>query len=156
LDYDLSLENITMKFSITSLTCILVLALSAIVRAEIYQSKDADGNPVFTDTPSAGAEKVDLPQENIADAVEVPPEAEAAKASGSPSTFKKTTGHGKVIVIPNSRNERLERELAADRPREVGDNPTAEEMERREEARTGEYVDEEGNTVRVEHRGHAK
>jgi len=135
-----------MKFSITTLTCILVMALSAIARAEIYESKDADGNPVFTDTPTAGAEKVDLPQENIADSVEVPPEAEAAKASVSPSTSKETTGHGNVIVIPNSRNERLERELAADRPHEVleaeeryevGDNPTAEEMERREEAKRG-------------------
>ena len=151
-----------MKFSITTLTCILVMALSAIARAEIYESKDADGNPVFTDIPTAGAEKVDLPQENIADSVEVPPEAEAAKASVRPSTSRETTGHGNVVVIPDSRNERLERELAADMPHEVleaeeryevGDNPTAEEMERREEAKKGEYIDEEGNTVRVEHRG---
>lgn len=154
-----------MKFSITTLTCILVMALSAIARAEVFESKDADGNPVFTDTPAAGAEKVDVPQENIADSVEVSPEAEAAKASVSPSTSKETTGQGNVVVIPNSRNERLERELAADRPHEVleaeeryevGDNPTAEEMERREEAKTGEYIDEEGNTVSVEHRGHAR
>jgi hypothetical protein len=70
-----------------------------------------------------------------------------------------------VVVIPNSRNEKVEREAAADRPHEVleaekrhevGDNPTAGEMERREEAKEGEYIDEEGNTVRVEHQGHAK
>ena len=154
-----------MKFSMTSLTCILVMALSGAVWAEIYESKDAEGNPVFTDTPAAGAEKVDLPQENIADAVEVPPGAEAAEASGSNSPANATEGPGKVVVIPDSRNEQLERELAADKPHEVleaeqryevGDNPTAEEMERREEAREGEYIDEHGNTVRVEHRGHAK
>ena len=154
-----------MKFSMTSLTCILVMALSGAVWAEIYESKDAEGNPVFTDTPAAGADKVDLPQENIADAVEVPPGAEAAEASGSHSPANAAEGHGNVVVIPDSRNEQLERELAADKPHEVleaeqryevGDNPTAEEMERREEAREGEYVDENGNTVRVEHRGHAK
>jgi hypothetical protein len=154
-----------MKFSITTLTCVLVMALSVIARADIYESKDAEGNPVFTDTPTTGVvEKIDLPQENIADSVKVPPEAEAAKTSVSRST-KETTGHGNVIVIPDSRNERLERELAADRPHEVleaekryevGDNPTAEEMERREAAKEGEYIDEEGNTVRVEHRGHAR
>jgi hypothetical protein len=155
-----------MKFSITTLTCVLVMALSVIARADIYESKDAEGNPVFTDTPTTGVvEKIDLPQENIADSVKVPPEAEAAKTSVSPSTAKETTGHGNVIVIPDSRNEQLERELAADRPHEVleaekryevGDNPTAEEMERREAAKEGEYIDEEGNTVRVEHRGHAR
>jgi hypothetical protein len=154
-----------MKFSMTSLTCILVMALSGAVRAEVYKSKDAEGSPVFTDTPAAGAEKVDLPQENIADAVKVPPGAEAAEASGSHSPVNAAEGHGNVVVIPDSRNEQLDRELAADKPHEVleaeqryevGDNPTPEEMERREQARKGEYIDENGNTVRVQHRGHAK
>jgi hypothetical protein len=159
------MENITMKLSITCLACILAMALSMVVRAEIYESKDSEGKPVFTDTPTAGAEKVVLPQENIADAVEVPPAAKAieAPAPGISSTSKETAGHSDVVVVPDSRNERLESELAADRPHEVleaekpyevGDNPSAEELERREQAREGEYIDEEGNTVRVEHRGH--
>jgi hypothetical protein len=154
-----------MKFSMTSLTCILVMAMSGVVRAEVYESKDAEGSPVFTDTPAAGAEKVDLPQENIADAVKMPPGAEAAEASGSHSPANAAEGHGNVVVIPDSRNEQLDRELAADKPHEVleaqqryevGDNPTAEEVQRREQAKKGEYIDENGNTVIVRHRGHAK
>ena len=154
-----------MKLWITSLACMLAMALSTAVRAEIYESKDSEGKPVFTDTPTGGAEKVVLPQENIADAVEVPPEARAAEApaTGIPPDNKGSTGHGDVVVVPDSRNERLDSELAADRPHEVleaekryevGDNPSAEEIERREQAREGEYIDEEGNAVRVEHRGH--
>ena len=154
-----------MKFSMTSLTCMLAMALSGAVRAEVYESKDAEGNPVFTDSPKAGAEKVDLPQENIADAVKVPPGAEAAEAPDSHSPVNAVEGHGNVVVIPDSRNEQLEAELAADKPHEVldaeqryevGDNPTAEEVQRREQAKKGEYIDENGNTVRVQHRGHAK
>jgi hypothetical protein len=160
----LSQENITMKFSIRSLAFILAMALSTVVQAEIYESKDSEGKPVFTDTPTAGAEKVVLPQENIADAVEVPPAAKALEAA-APDTpaSKEATGHSDVVVVPDSRNERLESELAADRPHEVleadkryevGDNPSAEELERREQAREGTYIDQEGNAVRVEHKGH--
>ena len=154
-----------MKFSITTLACTLVVAFSATAQAEIYESKDAEGNPVFTDTPTAGAEKVDLPQENIAESVELTPEAEAAKASVSSSSSREVTGQGTVVEIPNARNEELERALAEDRPHEVldaekryeaGDNPTAEEIERREAAKKGEYIDKHGNTVRVQHRGHAR
>jgi len=153
-----------MKLWITSLACIQAMALSTALRADIYQSKDSDGKPVFTDTPTAGAEKVVLPQENIADSVEVPPAAAVAEApsTGLPAADKETTEHGDVVVVPDSRNERLKSELAADRPHEVleaeqryevGDNPTAEELKRREQARKGEYIDGDGNTVRVEHRG---
>ena len=141
-----------MKLWITSFICALAMALSTAVRAEIYENKDSEGKPVFTDTPTAGAEKVVLPQGNIADAVEVPPAAS-----------KQVKEHGDVIVVPDSRNERLDSEFAADMPHEVleaekryevGDNPSAEELKRREQAREGEYIDKEGNAVRVEHRGH--
>ena len=150
-----------MKFPITSLACVMTMALSWNVHAEIYKSEDAQGNPVFTDTPTAAAEKVDLPQENIADAVEVPSEHKSIEA---PDAVTEAAGQGDVVVIPNSRNEQLEKEVAADRPHEVldaeeryevGDTPSAEEIKRREEAKSGEYIDENGNTVRVEHRGHA-
>ena len=153
-----------MKFSILSLASLLIMALSWNVSAEIYESKDAQGNTVFTDTPTAGAEQVDLPQENIADAVKVPPQSEAMEAPATPTTAADNAGRSNVVEIPNSRSEQLEREIAADRPHEVldaekryevGDTPSAEELERREEARQGEYIDEDGNTMRVEHRGHA-
>ena len=153
-----------MKFSIMPLTCFLIMAFSWNVCAEVYESKDAQGNPVFTDMPTAGVEKVDLPTENIADAVKVPPEPEATEVPGNPTPASDSAGNSGVTVIPDSRNEEMERDYAADKPHEVldaeeryevGDDPTAEEMERRKEAREGEYIDEDGNTVRVQHRGHA-
>jgi len=151
-----------MKFSLTSLAFIFAIALSSTAQAEIYESEDAEGNPVFTDTPTAGTEEVKLQQENIADAVKVPPQP-ASEQAAKPPPIKNQEQHGNVTVIPDSRNEQLERKLAADRPHEVleaekrhevGDQPTPEEIERREQARKGEYIDEAGNTVRVEHRGH--
>ena len=154
-----------MKYSISCLTCMLIVAWSGISQAEIYQSKDAEGNPVFTDTPTEGAQKVDLPQENIADAVEGAPEAKSTDASGGDSAADASATPGNVVVITNSRNEQLERERAADRPHEVleaakrhevGDNPSPEELQRREAAKEGVYIDEKGNTVRVHHRGHAR
>jgi len=118
---------------------------------------------VFTDAPTAGAQEVDLQKANIADAVEAP--AETAREAAAPSPANKTReAQGKVIVIEDGRNEALSREMDADMPHEVleaekrhevGDQITPEERARREAAKTGEFVDEDGNVERVIHRGHA-
>jgi hypothetical protein len=150
-----------MRFSIRPLACVIAIALSTAAQAEIYESVDAEGNPIFTDTPTAGAEEVKLQQQNIADAVKVAPQP-APEPGAEPPPVKNQEGPGNVTVIHDSRNEELSRELAADKPHEVldaekrhevGDEITPEERKRREEAREGVYVDEKGNTVRVEHRG---
>ena len=145
------------------LVLITAAALCATAHAEIYESKDAQGNPVYTDSPAAGAKEVDLQKANIADAVEAP--AETARETAAPSPSNKTQeAQGKVIVIEDGRNEELSREMDADMPHEVleaekryevGDQITPEEKARREAARTGELVDKEGNIERVQHRGHA-
>ena len=150
-----------MKFSTTSLACIIAMSLSGITQAEIYETKDAQGNPVFTDTPTAGAQEIDLQKANIVDAVTATPQ-----AAPNPPTLPaaaKSQQQPNVTIIPDSRNDELSQELAADRPHEVleaeqrhevGDNPTPEEIKRREEAREGEFVNQDGNIERVEHRGH--
>ena len=152
-----------MKFPITPLACAFAIALSTAAQAEIYESKDAEGNPVFTDTPTAGSQEVKLPQDNVADSVTVPPQP-APEPAAKPPTVQSQEQQSNVTVIHDSRNEELLRELAADRPHEVleaekryevGDDPTPEELQRREQARKGEYVDEQGNTVRNIHRGKA-
>ena len=151
-----------MDFSIKYLAAILVVTLSAIAQAEVYESKDAEGNPVFTDSPVEGAEEVDLPQTNISDHVEEMP-GEASASEDTQTSVRADEQPDNVVVIPNTRNEEIERDFEADQPHEVldaeeryevGDDPTAEELKRREEAREGEYIDENGNKVRVEHRGH--
>ena len=47
---------------------LVTLLLESGVMAQIYETADDQGNPVFSDTPSAGSEEVELPAENIADA----------------------------------------------------------------------------------------
>jgi len=50
-------------------TCLLALAFTGTAWAEIYETKDAQGNPVFTDSPAEeGSQVVDLPETNVADA----------------------------------------------------------------------------------------
>jgi hypothetical protein len=155
--------EIAMNYSTKYLAAILAVTLSAIAHAEVYESKDAEGNAVFTDSPAPGAEEVALPQTNVADRVEKLP-GETAAPNSPQTPAKPHEQQSNIVVIPNSRDEDIERGFEADQPHEVldaeerhevGDNPTAAELERRKEAREGEYIDEEGNTVRVEHRGHA-
>ena len=111
-----------MKVSMTALACIIAICLSNIAMAEIYETKDAQGNTVFTDTPTGSAQKVDLPETNVADAVKETPRA-TPQASAKPTPGAgQATGQapdGDVVVIHDNRNERLERELAEQRPHEV-------------------------------------
>lgn len=55
------------------LPCMIGVALSATASAEIYESKDAQGNTVFSDMPSQGAAEVKVPPTNSADPVAVTP-----------------------------------------------------------------------------------
>ena len=152
-----------MNYSLKCLAAIFAVTLSTIAHAEVYESKDAEGNAVFTDSPVPGAEEVDLPQTNVADHVEKLP-GEMAAPNSPQTPAKPHEQRNNIVVIPDSPNEDVERDFEADQPHEVldaeernevGDDPTAEELQRREQARKGEYIDEEGNTVRVEPRGQA-
>lgn len=59
-------EQPTMKY----LTCMaLTISLTATVSAEIYRSTDSQGNPVFSDTPQKGGQRIDLPPPNTTPAV---------------------------------------------------------------------------------------
>jgi len=62
-----------MRISKVLLPCILGMALNTTASAEIYESKDAQGNTVFSDMPSQGAAKVKVPPTNAADPVAITP-----------------------------------------------------------------------------------
>jgi hypothetical protein len=80
--------------------CLTLVAGSARVAAEIYETRDAEGNPVFSDTPSPDAEVVDVPETNTADTVETPPQKRAAPGSGADrATGAGAPESGRVIVI---------------------------------------------------------
>jgi hypothetical protein len=50
----------------------VMLGLSCTLQAQVYKSTDADGNVIFSDTPAADSEEVQIPEPNLADPVEVP------------------------------------------------------------------------------------
>ncbi|MEH6549317.1 MAG: DUF4124 domain-containing protein [Pseudomonadales bacterium] len=52
---------------------ILVAMPISLLHAQIYQSKDANGNTVFSDKPSADAAEIDLQQTNSANSVKDSP-----------------------------------------------------------------------------------
>ena len=49
-----------------------ILATSNTAFAHVYQSTDADGNTVFSDTPTPGSQEIQIPETNLSDAVKVP------------------------------------------------------------------------------------
>ncbi len=71
---------------------ILAAALALLVQAgavgaqtEVYESRDAEGNAVFSDEPTPDAEAVDLGQTNMADAPSPMPEAAPPGNAAAPS-----------------------------------------------------------------------
>jgi hypothetical protein len=117
-------------------------ALQSTAWAEIYETKDAQGNPEFSDTPSGpNAEAIDLQQTNIIDAPPAEPQQDAA-----PQTVvdeQAPVPQNRTVIIHDANNDQdevyeddLRREREFDRldpaapdevldgeaPREVGDS----------------------------------
>jgi hypothetical protein len=65
------METLNMRISTAMCVGFFGLLLQAGAGAQIYESRDAEGVPEFSDTPTMGAEVVDLPATNT---VEAPPE----------------------------------------------------------------------------------
>ena len=110
---------------------ILSCVLSSGTWAQIYETTDEHGNKVFSDTPTSGAEVVDLPEANIADSVEPAPrpEKDAAPAAPQTSTAQQpyrqgTQGLGNdddQYIIADTYEDRLEEKEARERRHEVLD-----------------------------------
>jgi hypothetical protein len=71
---------------------ILALAIVSPASAEIYESKDAQGNTVFSDKPSPGAQEIAVPPTNSADPVvespRPPPRQKAPVSQRTPASPK--------------------------------------------------------------------
>lgn len=50
-----------------------LMACCTLASAQVYESVDEQGTPVFSDRPSTGGQAIDIPRPNVSDAVEVPP-----------------------------------------------------------------------------------
>lgn len=117
-----------MTFFKTATACIIAIGMSNAATAEIYETKDAQGNTVFTDTPTAAAEEVVLPNANIADAVKAAPQP-APAATSKPAAVDKAAAQDNVIVIHDNRDELLADEIVDQRPREVMEAKRRHEVE---------------------------
>ena len=49
-----------------------LLATSNTAIAQVYQSTDADGNTVFSDTQTPNSQEIQIPETNVGDAVKTP------------------------------------------------------------------------------------
>jgi hypothetical protein len=81
---------------------LVTLLLGSGVTAQVYQTVDDQGNPVFSDIPSPGSKEVELPTENIADApphsnhsAEVTPKSQPEQSAQQRKTGKGETA-GKI------------------------------------------------------------
>jgi len=119
-----------MSISKTAIPVALTFLLSHTAGAQVYESKDAEGNTVFSDTPSAGAQAIDVPTTNTADPVaDIPAPKQQAKPEAPPRTSQQA-------VEPEQAEER-------DGYIYYGDNDNNNEArERRQEIR--EHIKENG------------
>ena len=145
-----------MRYLKTFSTCLVALALHSTAWAQIYETKDAEGNVEFTDAPSTeGAEVVDLPETNLADAP--PPEVQEESQPGTEVVEQAPVQENNTVIMNEgndnggynndgydngdagydndlARQRAVERENLAtpgkvdpgyEMPREVGDSPAA-------------------------------
>ena len=97
---------------------LLACSMAMAAQAQIYETRDAEGNPVFTDMPTQQAEEVELQPSNIADSVEPrPPEPAAppAEDKASPPASEPSVR----VVGGNDDLEDLREEVRQDRMREA-------------------------------------
>lgn len=105
-----------MNVAKTILACSLGLALSGAVGAQIYENTDAEGVPEFSDTPTPGAEKVDLQQTNVA----TPVEERAPQAAPEQRPVPEARGNGGETVREQGSEEDGYRYYGGNNDNELG------------------------------------
>ncbi len=104
-----------MRYMIFVLAGLLPILFCVNVDAQIYKSKDADGNTVFTDVPTEDAEEVNLRETNTANSVEVrPPEPRKQLPDKTTSGQDKSEQGGPVVI---GGNDNLRDDISAERRR---------------------------------------
>ncbi len=109
-----------MKLSGWLLGCVFGLALNSAASGQVYESKDAQGVPEFSDTPTAGAEVVELPSTNVADAPGDGPVAPGPEAGSQAAQAAQPNPDGEARVIYEGADDededlRAQRRLTEDR-----------------------------------------
>lgn len=87
------------KILFCSLLCFTLLGFNTIACAQIYKSYDANGNVVFSDTPSKRSKEVEVGKPNLSDSFEAPPPRPAA---ASPETNPESESQPQAATEPNA------------------------------------------------------
>jgi hypothetical protein len=96
-------RGLDMRYLKTFLTCLVALILHSTAWAQIYETKDAEGNVEFTDSPATeGAEVVDLPKTNLADAPS--PEVQEESQPGTKVVEQAPVQENNTVIV-NDGNE---------------------------------------------------
>jgi hypothetical protein len=123
-----------MRYVKTFSACLITAALSGAAWAEVYETTDAEGNPEFTNSPTAAdAKVVDIPPTNVIDAPQAEPQAQAQElqAETEPEQQQPAQENNTVIIDNPNTNEVYDEALAKQRafermdpaaPHEVGDS----------------------------------
>ena len=80
---------------ITVTACVMASLGAGPALAKVYETRDAEGNPVFSDTPSPTGEEIVVPETNLSD----PVQETAAPADTSHDTQTGGNQQNKVIII---------------------------------------------------------
>jgi hypothetical protein len=109
-----------MRYMIFVLAGLLPTLICVNADAQIYKSKDADGNTVFTDVPTGDAEEVNLPNTNTADSVEVRSPEPVKQSPDKTSSGQGKSEQGGPVVIGGD-NDLRDDIFAEQRRRELHD-----------------------------------
>jgi hypothetical protein len=63
-----------------------LLSLKGVAFAQVYKSYDADGNVIFSDTPTQRSQEVDISKPNVGDSFEIPPPSAESSSEAEPET----------------------------------------------------------------------
>ena len=110
------------KSYLTISQLIIAIALSTTLAAQVYETADEDGNPVFSDTPSAGASEVEIQTTNTANSVEVRPESNPPKQPKAAERSENTAPEHNETLDPYLINSDSDERRRLDRPEHRPEN----------------------------------
>ena len=107
-----------MQLSHNILLAMALFGMTGVASAEVYETRDAQGNPVFSDAPSADAVRIDVLPSNVADAVEVHEHPQSVPAPADQENQQPSYPGSSVVYESEQRHEVGDENLQR---REVGD-----------------------------------
>jgi hypothetical protein len=91
------------------LSALLLGLCLPVMGQQVYRSTDAQGNIVFSDQKTPGAETVVIDAPNISDPVKVPPPSATPAPAPKPKPTAAPLPEGELVPVPEKRNKKRKR-----------------------------------------------